>query len=145
VPRLALVALVLCASGLASAGPTAAAGTLPGFRSPSGTISCVALPRPHSDLLCHVERPDFAQQLQHRCIARDSLDWHGFRLTPTGKGTIVCAGGILWTERPVYVVVPYGTTWRHGSYACASRITGITCRNGRGHGLFLSRQTWRGW
>ena len=44
-----------------------------------------------------------------------------------------------------YVDLPYGRTWRHGAFSCASRVTGVTCRNRAGHGLFVSRQSWRAW
>ena len=49
------------------------------------------------------------------------------------------------TERPAFAALPYGSSWRRGAFTCRSRTTGVTCRNGSGHGLFLSRQTWRVW
>ena len=76
------------------------------------------------------------------------VDWHGFTLSPTGKGLVNCSGGILYnpaTQHPSYVTLAYGRTRRVGSFTCASRRTGLTCRNGRGHGLFLSRESWRAW
>jgi acetylornithine deacetylase/succinyl-diaminopimelate desuccinylase-like protein len=54
--------------------------------------------------------------------------------------------GILYdpgTQRPVYTTLPYGKVWRRGPFTCASRLAGVTCTNTRGHGLFLSRQSWR--
>jgi hypothetical protein len=37
--------------------------------------------------------------------------------------------------------LPYGTTFRAGSYQCVSRFTGLTCKDTTsGHGFFLSRQ-----
>ena len=49
------------------------------------------------------------------------------------------------TQRPTYATLPYGKTWRHGSFTCDSRLTGVTCTNTHGHGLFLSRQSLRAW
>jgi hypothetical protein len=74
------------------------------------------------------------------------LDWHGFELTATRKGGVTCSGGILYdpsTQRPTYSTLAYGKTWRHGPYTCVSRRTGITCKSTRGHGLFISRESWR--
>ncbi|MDX6504869.1 MAG: hypothetical protein QOE29_1994, partial [Gaiellaceae bacterium] len=58
------------------------------------------------------------------------------------------SGGILYdpgTQRPVYTTLPYGKTSRHGPFTCVSRFTGVTCTSDRGHGLFISRQSWRAW
>jgi hypothetical protein len=142
--RLVVVALALSAS---VPGPASAASTLPGFRSPSGNISCLLVSGPPANLLCKLAHSDYAGTLQARCMAPDGagVDWHGFTLGATRKGMVVCSGGILYTGRPSYVTLPYGATWRRGAFTCLSRVVGVTCRNGRGHGLFLSRQTWRAW
>jgi hypothetical protein len=145
VRRLDLALVAICASALAAAGAAPAAAPPPGIRSPSGNISCAILPPPSPDLLCDIARADYVRQLQAGCIARASLDWHGFTLSVRGKGMVVCSGGILSPQRPRYVTLPYGRAWRHGGFTCSSRVTGITCRNGSGHGLFLSREAWRAW
>jgi hypothetical protein len=91
----------------------------------------------------------YSAALQRRCIAAPtSLDWHGFELPATRKGSVSCSGGIFYdpaSERPVFTSLAYGRTWRHGPFTCVSRRTGLTCTNGRGHGLFLSRESWRAW
>ena len=140
--RSSLVALV-CALVLAPA-TAAARKPLPGFRSPSGNISCFLV----NVLRCDIAHSDYAQVLQARCMAGPSVDWHGFELRASGKGAVSCSGGILYdpdTERPSYVTLAYGRTWRHGAFTCSSRIGGVTCTNRGGHGLFLSRQSWRVW
>jgi hypothetical protein len=147
VPR-CVISLVLCLFALGAATPAVAVTRLPGFHSPSGNIRCLFVPgvRGPDNLLCNVARSDYGARLQARCIARHSLDWHGFEVNATGKGLVVCSGGILYnpdTQRPTYVNLPYGTTWRHGAFTCRSRVTGVTCRNSSGHGLSVSRQTWR--
>ena len=76
------------------------------------------------------------------------VDWHGFELGAASRGAVTCSGGILYdpaTQRPSYVTVAYGLSWRHGAFTCRSRRTGVTCESRRGHGLFLSRQSWRVW
>jgi hypothetical protein len=134
----AVAAVIMCAA------PANAAKTpLPSFRSPSGNIRCFDAGVLH----CQIAQADYAKTLQDRCMARASLDWHGFELTATGKGGITCSGGILYnpaTQTPHYALLAYGKTWRQGGFTCASAVTGITCRNRAGHRLFVSRQSWRG-
>jgi hypothetical protein len=117
---------------------------LPAIRTPSHSISCFAT----NVLRCEVAHSSYAQTLQNRCMAGPSVDWHGFELPPNGKGLVTCSGGILYnpdTQRPSYVTLPYGKTWRRGVFTCRSRTTGLTCTNHRGHGLFISRESWRAW
>jgi hypothetical protein len=134
------IAAALCA--LATADPAAALTVLPGFHSPSGNIRCFLV---HGTLRCQLARADYSTMLQARCAG---LDWHGFELNATRKAGVTCSGGILYSpskERPGYVNLPYGRSWRQGVFTCTSRLTGVTCRNRTGHGLFVSRQTWRVW
>jgi hypothetical protein len=137
-------ALAAVAAAIVCAAPASAATTpLPSFRSPSGNIRCFDAVVLH----CQIVQADYARTLQARCMAGTSVDWHGFELRAIGKGMITCSGGILYnpaTETPHYPLLPYGTTWRQGGFTCESAVTGITCRNRAGHGLFVSRQSWRG-
>jgi hypothetical protein len=140
--------LLLCACALTAASTAGTTTFLPGIHSPSGNIRCLLVPGPPATLLCSLARADYAKALQAHCIAGPSVDWHGFQLLATKKGTIACSGGILYnpgTQRPRYVNLPYGKVWRHAMFACWSRNTGVTCQNRAGHGLFLSRQFWRAW
>jgi uncharacterized protein DUF6636 len=145
--RLVLVQVALCIFGLTFASPAASATRLPGFRSPSGNIKCLFVPGP-GNLLCEIAHADYAEKLQNRCMSGPSVDWHGFELGATGKGSITCSGGILYnpdTQRPSYALLPYGKSRRQGAFTCWSRASGVTCRNRKGHGLFISRQAWRAW
>jgi hypothetical protein len=79
-------------------------------------------------------------------MSRASVDWHGFQLPAARKALLLCSGGILYspaTQHPRYTNLPYGRRWRHGAFTCTSAITGMTCRNRAGHGVFLSRLRWR--
>ena len=152
---LVTAALTLAATATATAAawatPTAAPKRIPGIRSPTANIRCLYIPPPRgsavSVLHCSIARADYAAELQHQCSAMPAgLDWHGFELAATRKGVVTCSGGILYdpsTERPVYSTLAYGSTWGHGAYTCTSRRTGLTCKNTRGHGIFISRQSWR--
>jgi hypothetical protein len=75
------------------------------------------------------------------------VDWHGWRLGPTGKGQVLCSGGTLYpgTDRPGYTTLAYGMSWRQGAFTCSSQANGVTCRNRRGNGIFISRSSWRAW
>jgi hypothetical protein len=149
--RIALLLTLLAVVAQAAVATAAAPTAIPGVRSPSGNIRCLYVPPPRGssipNLLCSIAHADYAATLQHQCAAMPAgVDWHGFELAATRKGAVTCSGGILYdpsTERPVYSTLAYGKTWRHGPFACASRVTGLTCTNRRGHGLFISRQAWR--
>jgi hypothetical protein len=75
------------------------------------------------------------------------LDYVGNRvsLTATGRShAIACAGdaGPFANPRAAQVLA-YERTWRGGGFVCTSEETGLTCKNRRGHGFFLSRAYWR--
>jgi len=138
----------LGAFALAASGAVASPSPIPGFRSPSGNIKCLYVPGRPGILRCEIRQADYAKTLQNRCMAGPSVDWHGWELSPTGKALVTCSGGILYnpgSQKPTYVTLPYGKSWRQGAFTCISRITGVTCRNRAGHGLFISRQSWRAW
>ena len=105
-------------------------------------------PTAHSNLLCTIRRASYTGALQRRCIAPPTgLDWHGFQLPDRGRAHVVCSGGILYDgrDRPALRTLAYGRVWRQGPYTCRSRLTGLTCTTRGGHGLFLSRASWRAW
>ena len=146
--RLVLL-LAICGFALSLSGVASSFTRLPGFRSPSKNIKCLFVPGPPSMMLCQITRADYASRLVKYCGSPPiGVDWGGFSLGATRKGSIVCTGGVLYnpdTQRPTYVTLPYGRSWRHGVFTCWSRLAGVTCRNRKGHGLFVSRQTWRAW
>lgn len=135
----AVVALALCSS--------AAARVVPGFRSPTGNIKCYydahgLTSRGFSPVVrCGLDHAAYSKRLQQRCRAGD---WHGFSLTPNGRPLLFCpAGG--GGPRPIYATLAYGKSWRRGPFTCTSRIAGVTCRNRTGHGLYVSRESYRTW
>jgi hypothetical protein len=157
--RLAVILLVLGAAALASASVAGSATSLPGFRSPSGNISCLFIPSTPLDsgsgrtpaiMLCKLAHADYAKTLQARCMGPTGagVDWHGFLLPAARKGAVNCSGGILYDptkQHPSYVTLAYGKVWRQKMFSCRSMVTGVNCSNPSGHGMFISRQTWRTW
>ena len=122
---------------------------LPALKTPSGNISCFVTPGPPAALHCSLKQADYAHVMQTvKCGPPIGLDWAGFTLPARAKAAVTCSGGILYSpekQRPRYVVVPYGTTWHAGPFDCRSQISGLGCSNHTGHGLFISRETWRLW
>ncbi|HEY8028688.1 MAG TPA: DUF6636 domain-containing protein [Gaiellaceae bacterium] len=110
-----------------------------GISTPSGNIKCFAL---GGTLHCDIASASYRPDLQRRCQTRASLDWHGFELSARERGTPSCSGGALATVRTRPLA--YGRTWHSGAITCTSRVTGLTC-TARGHGIFISRASWRGW
>jgi hypothetical protein len=140
----AIAAVAMSSSAFGSSG----ARIVPGFRSPSGNIQCHYDPKAYAPngtrrlLTCGLRHADYAMQLQRRCLAGD---WHGFGLRANTKPTIFCSGNPDFSIRPVYTTLAYGKSWTRGRFTCTSRITGVTCHNAGGHGLFISRQSYRTW
>jgi len=125
------------------------AARLPGVKSPTRNISCFYVPiKPtqRGNLLCDIKRSSYARAEQRYCQEHAGLDWHGFELPSTDRAHTVCTGGVLYDigrDTPSLVVLAYGRTWRSHGFACTSRVTGLTCTNGHGHGIFLSRESFR--
>jgi uncharacterized protein DUF6636 len=143
---LAMVITAVAMSSSAAGG--SGARVVPGFRSPSGNISCYYNPKAFARrgtkrlLTCGLRHADYAMRLQRRCLAGD---WHGFGLDTKARPTSFCSGNPDFSIRPVYTTLVYGASWTRGPFTCSSRITGVTCRNQSAHGLFISRQAYRTW
>jgi hypothetical protein len=132
---------------LAIAAAVVALTPLPGVVTPSGNIHCFYVPGPPGHLLCDIHEAAYGAREQAGCMARSGLDWHGWEVYATRKTVPVCSGGILYNSNrdvPRFTTLAYGRTWRFASFMCTSRVTGLTC-TGRGHGIFISRASWRGW
>ena len=156
--RRLVILLALAVSVLASASVAGSATRLPGFRSPSGNVSCLFIPsaplsgggRTPATILCKLAHAAYAKTLQARCLGPTGagVDWHGFTLPAARKGAINCSGGSLYNptkQHPSYVTLAYGKTWRQKMFSCTSKVAGVNCSNPSGHGIFISRQTWRTW
>ncbi len=64
-------------------------------------------------------------------------------LSTTGRPAGFCSGDAgVFAKRGLAPVLAYGKAWHEGGYTCTSATTGLTCRNGAGHGFVLSRASW---
>jgi hypothetical protein len=143
-PWAAAAILLAVLAPAATAKPT----PLPGVVTAGGSVRCFYVPARPAHLLCDVRTPAYAQHEQDACMARSGLDWHGWELTATRPASTVCAGGILYNSNrnvPAYRRLAAGATWRFAAFTCAARPDGLTCTTSGGHGLVLSRTSWRGW
>lgn len=109
-----------------------------GFRTPSTNIYCNGSME-GGDISCTiVERSSGpAAPRPASCTG----NWgHTFSLDRNGPARIECNAHNLRPSR-YSSVAEYGTTLQLGENTCQSESTGLTCRNARGHGFFLSRRS----
>ena len=134
--RLAQAAALVGGLGLLVA-PASARDVFSMFRTPTGNIGCAyswfdgESPYLRCDIRSGlVPRPPKPKG----CI----LDWgYGYQLRSVGKAWSFCAGDTALDPRAR--VLAYGSRWSRGGFTCVSRAAGLTCRNGSGHGFFMSR------
>jgi hypothetical protein len=109
------------------------------FLTPSKNIACAYYPASITGRA--VFRCDLMSGLHPRPARHCDVDWTGASMAPRGKAGPTCAGDTVYDRSAP--VLAYGKSWFYGGITCASRATGLTCRNRDGHGFFLSRQSWR--
>ena len=103
-----------------------------GFRTPSGNVVCAAgrlVGAGGSGLLCVV----FSASDR-----RGERTWYMRRTGPAGVRFL---RSNIRTEG--LAALAYGRSWSRLGFRCASRRTGLTCRNRSRHGFFLSRESQR--
>ena len=119
-----LLILALTTLGLGCATAQARDLSVSLFRSPSGGIHC----RASGDaLLCTVLTPRYSNG------AFGTVDQRSASVGPVDEPG---------TGDPK-TVLHYGQRWHRRGLSCTMRKSGITCRNRRGHGFFLSKATQR--
>jgi hypothetical protein len=139
----ALVVLLIAAAALAAL--PAAAGTdftIVSFRTPSANIYCaynsVDPPSP-AFLRCDIRSNLKPAPRPHSCV--EGVYGESVGMTKTGAAHVLCISDT--TYNPKARVLAYGTSWARDGFRCTSRAVGLTCTNQRGHGFFLSRESWR--
>ncbi len=134
--RRMLLALLLVAA-LAAASAQATSLKVVNFRMPSKNIHCQYRSASPAGLRC-----DIFTKLRPPPSGRCNEGvWSAVTMTRRGKAHPICISDTVYN--PKAPVLAYGRTWRVGGFTCTSRQTGLTCRNLRGHGFFLSRGSWR--
>ena len=136
-PLLVVACLVL---GLTvGAAAASASGGIQFIRTPSKNIGCVYSPAAAGQkaaLRCDIRSGIKPTPTRPKGCDLDFGD--SFELGPTGRAILVCHGDTALD--PHARVLAYGKTWRAGPVVCASSTAGLRCKNGSGHGFFLSRE-----
>lgn len=139
-PRTArrLLAAGLACTATLGAGAVAAGGAqAAAFRSPTGNIGCIVL---RDVARCDIAKRDWrAPQRPAGC----DLAWgDAISISPGGRrGAFVCHGDTA--RDPHARTLAYGHSVAAGTLRCTSRTDGVRCTNRKGHGFFISKQSYR--
>ncbi|HEY5478200.1 MAG TPA: DUF6636 domain-containing protein [Gaiellaceae bacterium] len=134
VVAVALVVLAGSASASSSSG-------LRGFQTPSRNIVCGAYVGSQPAWL----RCDISSGLKPKPSRPKGCEFDfGGTLTlgATGRARIGCVSDVVLPDPNKAPVLAYGKSWSYGPFKCRSARVGLTCRNLKGHGFFLSRGRW---
>ncbi len=126
-PTLILFALA------ALAVPSASSGVGTTFSTPSRNIGCIG---DSTRIRCDISQTRTKPPPKPRSCR---FDWGNyFELSQRGRARRLCVSDSALGSRRI---LRYGQTQRLGRrITCTSRTTGLTCRNGEGHGFTLSRE-----
>jgi hypothetical protein len=132
-----IMATVAAGAALAFSG-TAWADELTSFHTPSNNIHCMGIVSETGNAVdCELLQMDNTKPLLPQPADCD-LDWGSrFAVGETGGGYMVCAGDTV--RDPNGITLAYGKTFELRGLTCTSSEKGLDCRNGEGHGFFLSR------
>lgn len=105
------------------------------FQSPSGNIHCLLVTEePLPWVRCDLREAVVSYKSDPAC----GLDYgKAFFVGRKGQGQVVCAGDTVID--PTAVKLPYGKSTVFYDISCSSDRSGMTCRNGQGHGFTISR------
>ena len=129
--------------------PPAGTALVTRFRSPSGNIICAAYSRGTPFVECGIKtglkpKPPYTAECKRLGLDHNA-DRIGIRSNGSRPTPPACSGDAgPFVPLRMAQVLGYGKTWRgRDGLSCRSAFTGMTCRNKRGHGFFLSRARWR--
>jgi hypothetical protein len=139
----ALVVLAVAVAAVSVALPASARTfTYVSFRTPSANIYCAynsADPPSPAFLRCDIRSHLKPAPTPRKCV--EGVYGESVGMTKTGAAHVLCISDT--TYNPQARVLAYGARWSRDGFRCTSRAAGLTCTNQRGHGFFLSRQSWR--
>jgi hypothetical protein len=112
------------------------------FKTPSGHIRCVSYKsstdKRERGIRCDLDDATNKQPPKPKSC---EFDWGAsFGLRAQGRGHRNCVSDAI---QPTRHVLRYGQTWKRVGITCRSRSTGLTCKNAKGHGFFVSRDRQR--
>lgn len=131
------LAIFTIAAGVFVAAPDTAKGDGFGFMTPSKNINCNGWVSDGGGIDCTiVNKSGTPPSAKPQSCA--GVWGHAFSLYGNGKAEMRCEKKVHSVD--FYPVIPYGESGTFGDITCTSESTGLTCRNKRGHGFFLSRR-----
>jgi hypothetical protein len=139
--------IAAAAATFALSTPTAHAGTLGFFKTPSHNVVC-AYSYGYSDQKPYVEC-GIKSGIKPAAKPADCSDLGGDPAnntfvdlgSATGPTRVPCKGDPgPFAEEKKAKVLAYGKSWAHSGLKCTSEKKGLTCKNKRKHGFFLSRE-----
>jgi hypothetical protein len=139
IPLRAGLAALAAGTLLAAAGSVSASSTVyVSFRTPSGNIGCgyAKFAGETANLRCEIVSGIRPLPAKPRGCT-EGVWGRAVGMAPTGRATGYCITDTVM--EPGAPVLAYGRTWTRGSFTCASKASGLTCRNRDGHGWLLSR------
>ena len=145
-PKSAMAAiLALCFALATSNCASAASYDQVRFRTPSNRIHCMFVIEQGSTapngLACDIDQSVVKKPARPRPADCEG-DWgQRFELGNDSDAGLECASD--WIGSDDSEVLAYGTSIRRGKIVCHSEATGLTCKNDRGRGFFLSRDNQR--
>jgi hypothetical protein len=138
-----LVFLLIAVGALAALPAAAGTGfTIVSFRTPSKNIYCAynsADSGSPAFLRCDIRSHLRPAPRPHSCV--EGVYGESVGMTKTSAAHVLCISDTTYNPRAR--VLAYGTSWSRDGFRCTSRATGLTCVNTRGHGFFLSRESWK--
>ncbi|MGE3139377.1 MAG: DUF6636 domain-containing protein [Thermoleophilia bacterium] len=117
----------------------------PGFRMPSGLVTCAILDHSGGPRALHCGATYITKRAYDGVGVVALPPGRKARIVGSGNDVLLLLGGYEPDGKPRRWPRPtlrYGTTWTKNGYTCRSRQTGLTCRSGR-HGFFLSKERQR--
>ena len=136
------IAIVVATVAVSAGAAWARTSTLIAFRSPSTNIYCLYSSADSigpAALRCDIRSRLHPAPPAHRCV--EGVYGESVEMTKTSAAHVICISDT--TYNPKARVLAYGTNWSRDGFRCLSRSVGLTCTNQRGHGFFLSRESWR--
>jgi hypothetical protein len=108
------------------------------FRSPSGNIGCVMF---EGGARCDIRKRDWSPPPRPASCPKQVGYGQGVEVSHVGEALFVCAGDTALD--PSAASLTYGAASELGGSECISRKNGMTCVNQKGHGFFLSVQSYQ--
>jgi hypothetical protein len=116
--------------------------TLYSFRTPSKNIYCLynsADSTTPAFLRCDIRSHLRPAPRPHSCV--EGAYGESVGMTKTSAAHVLCISDSVYDAKAR--VLAYGMRWSRDGFRCTSRAVGLTCTNARGHGFFLSRESWK--